>query len=392
MLNLKQAVVSVLATLITANTMTIPTTGPDDCIVPEEPITAAHELTEATQELTIPRTDGNIIIEMPHGTDGFELPVRGATGYAAATAIIRAENSNKSAKLGSIPAGGMFLILQEDSPYMQVEYNNITGYVHRALVMVNLPDVIPSITYNATNGYSSIFKSSGYDLNNITSEKLYTGKTPNARLGYEEFNMPVLYNTAKKLAKAQQQALADGNCIILYEAFRPRAVQKLVNTELANLMASNKTVNKNINDGTWGKNWFIARSLSNHQMGFAMDVSLGKIQSSKALVVAEHAIRIPDEVQELPMPTAMHELSNKAVALARPVDSLSKTAWKNVPYAPSMTDAAKQLRDYFTENNMYPLASEWWHFNDLDARNEIKSIASPVGEFEITGNISREMR
>ena len=36
-----------------------------------------------------------------------------------------------------------------------------------------------------------------------------------------------------------------------------------------------------------------------------------------------------------------------------------------------MTESAIKLRDYCTGVGMSPLASEWWHFNDLDAREEI---------------------
>ena len=71
--------------------------------------------------------------------------------------------------------------------------------------MINLPDVIPSITYNATNSYNSLYKSLGYDLPGITGQSLYTGKTQNDRLGYSEFMMPCLYEMAKKIAAGQQR-------------------------------------------------------------------------------------------------------------------------------------------------------------------------------------------
>lgn len=320
----------------------------------------------------------------------FELPIDGATGYAIAAANIRSENNSKSNKLGVIPAGGMFVIHEECGNYIKITYQNITGYAVKSLVMVNLPDVIPSIKYINSNAEASQFKSSGYDLNNITGEKLYTGKTWNERLNREEHNMPVLYNTAKKLMAVQQQALSENYCILLYEAYRPVKVQQLVNKELSNLMQTNKTVNRNINDGTWGKGWFIAKSLSNHQMGMAVDVSLGKVITTTELQIGNIILQIPDEIQECNMPTAMHELSNKAIALKYPVNSLSKTAWKNVPLAAAMTEDAKRLQKYFTCNDMHPLPSEWWHFNDLDARIELKNTAKCSGNFEITGNCSQK--
>ena len=322
--------------------------------------------------------------------NNFELPLDGATGYAIADINLRQEASSKSNKLNIIPAGAMFVIHEDCGNYMRVTYQDTPGYAIKALVMINLPDIIPSIKYINSNAKSSLFKSSGYNLDNITGQKLYPGKTWNARLRQEEYNMPVLYATAQKLAAAQQTALADNNCILLYEAYRPIAVQKLVNTELAKLMQQNSKVRKNINDGTWGKNWFIAKSISNHQMGFAVDISLGKIITTNELELTEDLkLNIPDEIQEFQMPTPMHELSNTAVALKYPVNSLSKTAWKNVKPAATMTEDAKLLQQYLVTTGMTPLPSEWWHFNDLDARAALKKLAAPNGQFEITGNCSK---
>ena len=64
--------------------------------------------------------------------------------------------------------------------------------------MVNLPDLIPSIIYDDTNAYSSLFKSSEIDIPNITGKQLYNNKTYNERLSKEEFMMPVIYAMAKK--------------------------------------------------------------------------------------------------------------------------------------------------------------------------------------------------
>ena len=37
------------------------------------------------------------------------------------------------------------------------------------------------------------------------------------------------------------------------------------------------------------------------------------------------------------------------------------------PAADTMNEAALLLRTYCTDAGLTPLASEWWHFNDLDA-------------------------
>jgi D-alanyl-D-alanine dipeptidase len=66
------------------------------------------------------------------------------------------------------------------------------------------------------------------------------------------------------------------------------------------------------------------------------------------------------------MPTSMHELSMASAAFSGPVDSKSRTAWRQAAPAPAMNDAAIRLQIYCTKAGLTPLASEWWHFNDLD--------------------------
>ena len=95
-----------------------------------------------------------------------------------------------------------------------------TGWVSKTYTMVNLPDVLPSIRYNATNSYDSLYRSCGKALA-LTGTSLYTGKSENAKLGYAEYNMPVLYTMAKKIAFAQATALSEGYTLVLYEGFRP---------------------------------------------------------------------------------------------------------------------------------------------------------------------------
>ena len=365
---------------IKTNAQSEETAGPKVQVIPTGN-SAQDSQTDAGKKSTEP-----VLIHMGLNYNGFELPPNGATGYAVSAVTMRYDKTKHV--LATIPAGSMFIIRADDGKYLKVTYDGTTGYINKNLAMINLPDVLPSIKYIDSNGTASLFKSSGKALENVTGQQLYTGKTYNKRLDRNEFNMPVMYTTAQKIARVQQAAMLDGNCLMIYESYRPMAVQKLVNTSLSALIKSDKTVNKNINDGRWGQSWFIAKSRSNHQLGVAIDVSLGRINSIKELAIADIRLNIPDEVQELDMPTAMHELSNKAAALAYGVDSKSSTAWMNAPFASTMTDAAKTMRGYFTNQKMTPLASEWWHFNDLPTRKTLLALASPNGGFEITGNCS----
>lgn len=300
-----------------------------------------------------------VTIWNPSVQENFELPVAGSTGYALTEISLRESDGGK--KVGSVAAGQMYTILDEGSTCFQVKLEDGTmGWVAKSHTMINLADVLPSIRYDATNSYDSRFRSCGEPMA-LTGTSLYTGKTMNQKIGYEEYNMPMLFTSAKKVAFAQATALSQGYTLVLYEAFRPHEVQDMVNHDLGALMKTSKTVSNAILNGGWGKGWFIATSTSNHQKGFAIDCSLAKVKEVQTLYMDGHEIKIPSVYEELTMPTSIHELSPAAAALAYGVDSKSSTAWTSVPMAKSMTDGAKLLRGYCTQAGMSPLASEWWH-------------------------------
>ena len=60
-----------------------------------------------------------------------------------------------------------------------------------------------------------------------------------------------------------------------------------------------------------------------------------------------------------------------AVSLAKPVNSYSLTAWKEIAPAKTMTADALLLKAFCTEAGLSPLASEWWHFNDLPTKEAV---------------------
>ena len=313
----------------------------------------------------------------------FELPIEGATGYASINSNIRKNPSDSAEILLKINAGTAFEIVEESGNWFKININNKVGWISNKYCMVNLPDIIPSIIYDDTNSYSSLFKSSEIDIPNITGKQLYNNKAYNKRLSKDEYMMPVIYAMAKKIMIAQKTALEDGYSLKIYETYRPFEAQKAVADNLRNLMNTNKTVYNGINGGGWNEGWFIAQVLSNHQRGIAMDVSLVKINDYEIKKTGSYKYMAITDYTEEEMPTQMHELSNKAISLKYAVDSNSKTAWKDVPLANAMTNGAIRLRDYCVQAGLSPLCSEWWHFNDLDAREDIGNNYS-TGRYYIT--------
>lgn len=296
-----------------------------------------------------------------------ELPVSGATGYASVNLTVRETPGKEGNALKVIAPGTAFQILSEEGEWWQVKTEAVTGWVAHAYCFINLPDVIPSIVYNCSNASASLFVSRGKSIPNITGEKLYDAFGYNERLEEEEYIVPVLYAMAKKICAAQQAALDAGNTLVIYEGFRPYEVQLKVASNLEALAEQDAEVYEGITTSPWSIGWFIAQDVSNHQKGYAIDVSLASVEETELRVAGEYGYTRVTSYTEYEMPTAMHELSAAAASLSVPVSSQSRTAWQEVAAASSMNEAALLLRGYCTDAGLTPLASEWWHFNDLDA-------------------------
>lgn len=279
--------------------------------------------------------------------------------------------------------GTGFRILEEQGDWWNVATNNFSGWLEHKYCMINLPDVIPSIIYDDTNSYSSIFKSSGKDLPNITGKALYNARAMNNRLGKQEYLMPILYSVAKKICASQQMALAEGNSLKIYESYRPYATQKAVANSLRQLADSNDEVKNGINSSGWSESWFIAQNLSNHQRGIAIDTSLVKITNSKFKYYGDYYYIDVISYDEYKMPTQMHELSKLAATYSYGVSNKNTETLKKTPFAKTMNNEAKLLQKYCMEAGLSPLASEWWHFEDLETKENTKNNYS-TGKYYIT--------
>lgn len=305
----------------------------------------------------------------------FELPLVGAHAYPS---VVTELYSVDGSVITQLEPGCELEILGIDGDEKWIVRNadGMIGSIYHLRCMINLADIIPSIVYNNTNSSSAIYRSSGYDIPNVTGEKLYDVRCFNNRLGEDEYVMAILFSAAKKVMAAQHLALAEGYSLCIYETFRPLETQQLVCSNLKKLSASNSAVQKGITGNGWSESWFIAQGTSNHQRGYAMDVSLIKVVDTEQKTACGYSYIDVIEYEETTMPSSMHELSDASVVFAYGVSSKSDSAWKSVPLSSSVTDAAILLQKYCTEAGFTPLASEWWHFNDLDAKNAIGKNAS----------------
>ena len=303
----------------------------------------------------------------PPADGAFELPLAGATGFVTVkTALTPIEGR----RAGTLKPGQRFTIEADEGKTWVVSSGALAGRLSSADVLLNLPDVIPSIVYDDVNGDAAIFTSSGVDLPGVTGKRLYVSKAFNPRLQVREHSMAVLYPMARKIQAAQRAALAKGETLIFYQAFRPHATQKKVSLALINLHKQNRKVRAGIDNSGWGLSSFIALNLSSHQLGTAIDVSLGKV-TGEAMVQGADYTYTDVQATEYAMQTPMHELSTASSTYTHPVRTKSGTAWKKAPLNPSMTKAARRLQQYAVAAGLTPLASEWWHFDDWDARKHI---------------------
>ena len=317
-----------------------------------------------------------------------ELPVNGATGYASVRMDLKAAADAGSETISALEAGTAFEVVEEVGDWWYVQTETESGWVQHLYCFINLPDVIPSIIYDNTNTYASKFVSSGKAIPGITGVALYDGKAYNMRLGKVSDIVPVLYSMSKKIYLAQQAALAEGNTLVIYEGYRPYSAQKMTVDALTNLAVSDPEVMAGINTHPWDTNWFIATSVSNHQMGYAIDVTLAKITEQQEIVIGDYAATAITGYTEYTMPTTIHELSMASATFTGPVKSSSPTAWLQATLADTMNEVAILLQRYCTDAGLTPLASEWWHFNDLDARFATEDNSSK-GEYLLDATMSK---
>ena len=294
--------------------------------------------------------------------------------------------------LAVLEPGTAFLIAEEseEGDWWWVECTQGEGWIENRYCLINLPDVIPSMVYNATNSYDSRFVTLGRNIPNVTGRAFYPRGNYNRRLERNEFMMPVLYPMSKQICQAQQVALAQGNTLVLYEGYRPHEVQTTVYKALTALSRSNPEVKEAVTGAPWNISWFIAGGYSNHQRGFAIDVTLAKVERAELQNIGGHQVVRVREYKEYTMPTPIHELSKASATFVGPVASHSPTAWKSAQLTDTMSSnkPAMALQRCCTEAGLTPLASEWWHFNDLETRNSVLDNLS-TGGYKISQCLSR---
>ena len=327
----------------------------------------------------------------------FELAVEGSTGIVGNKRISFIDERTGSQV--NLDRGQTYTILEmsEDEKFFTIQTaDGSVGQISTQDTWINLPDIIPSIIYKVSNNNNSLYRSKGHELPGVTGEALYTEKAgydaygENAKLGREEFLVPVDFDMAKKIQAVQNTALQDGYSLVIYETFRPLQVQQAVANALRQVDTGGKSLTQFLNEGNntyYGEGWFIAQGTSNHQYAGAMDCSLAKVNSTSLARSGNYKYDYFTEgdYELLEMPTAMHELSADAAIYTSGVSSGDRNAWRYAVQKDSFAnnEYAVRLQKYCTENGLSPLSSEWWHFNDLDSLQKQKGRLSGYDTYSI---------
>ncbi|MBM6924761.1 D-alanyl-D-alanine carboxypeptidase family protein [Pseudoflavonifractor phocaeensis] len=345
-----------------------PTIPPTPTATPSPAVTA----TPAPTPAVIP--EPSVTPSQPPPVESGTAPAAQAVAQVTHLSAVQAAADPYAGALAVLRPGDSFTILSQNGNWWKVSAPAGVGWVDHRVCMINLPDVVPSIVYDGVNTYAARYVSSGKAIPGITGEALYSGKAYNPRFDREQYLMPVLYATAKKICAAQRAALAQGNTLVLYEAYRPYAAQRAVVKALTALAEADSEVKAGITTPPWSMTYFINTGYSNHQKGFAVDVSLAKVSATEIKATGGYSYLTPTVWEEYEMPTPIHELSMAAASTTGPGQTT---------LADTMNDPAVALRGYFKQAGMTPLESEWWHFNDYAARTLAEGRIC-TGGFEVT--------
>lgn len=350
----------------------------------------ANVIIDPVMKFTEDETSENTVevkIMEPYTPKVFELPVIGATGIAGTRLPLYLVPGENAFIVDYLGAGRGFTILDEIKDWWYIVTGNTAGWVMNSLCLINIPDIIPSIVHDNTNTYSSLFRSSWVDIPNVTGLALYKAKDFNRRLGREEYITPVLYGMAEKLYIAQQNAVANGHTIIIYEAFRPHDAHQIVFNNLSELIKTDPYVLEGLTSSWYTLNWFLAPSPYNHQRGTAVDASLGIIIDKKIIKTGAYEYTHVASFSEFTMQTPIHELSGAAAIFTAPVFSRDDVSWRSAVFCDYVTEGTRLLFNYMTGAGLTPLASEWWHFNDL-INTDIAVANNINGRFQIEKSYS----
>ena len=260
--------------------------------------------------------------------------------------------------IGTAPGAACYCVLDVKSGMFKIRHEDGFGWVDSNYCMINLPDMIGDLcVYDIVNSYDSLYMAHEYEIPTVTGEVIVGYER--VRTEAQEYLVPLLYPTALKLEKAAFAAMEQGYKLKIYDSFRPREATRALYDQTAQLadmpIPEDTYTGKELDDlpeletgevltyemlmtdmGRYTLSYFLAAGGSRHNQGIALDLTIVDIESG----------------EELEMQTSMHDLS-----------WYSELRRNN--------GNAKALAGIMKGAGFVGIESEWWHFQDDEAKDEL---------------------
>ena len=254
--------------------------------------------------------------------------------------------------IGTAKVGKAYCVLDDVEGFFQVRVDEQMGYIDSHYCLINLPEYLGDLcSYEIANSYDSLYLIHGFEIPGVTG--VVTAGYDNILLADGTYVVPLLYPTAQKLAAAGEKAMEKGYRLKIYDAFRPNVatneIYKLTSQILGDELPEESvtgeyasayqqgeepmTYQMLMTNGTYQLTHFLAKGVSRHNLGLALDLTLEDANTR----------------QEIPMQSEMHDLS-----------------WYSVTARNNST--AKTLASIMKSAGFATLSSEWWHFQDDEAK------------------------
>lgn len=280
-------------------------------------------------------------------------------------------DTTKETKVGTVTAGKAYCVLEEKDGMFAVRLDKETVYIDANLCLINLPEYMGDLcSYWLTKSFATYSMVHEYAIPGITDE--VAEGYENIQLADGTFLVPLLYPAAQKLVNAAHAARAEGYRLKIYDAFRPNVATKssyelteqILSMPIPEETHTGKDVSEDLpkppegtptepeigpdglpvdpwvityemlmTNGQYKLSNFIAKGISSHNIGIAMDLTLEKLSDG----------------QELEMQSSIHDLSHFSIVANNNKNS-------------------KKLAKIMTDAGFGTLSSEWWHFQDNEAK------------------------
>lgn len=261
------------------------------------------------------------------------------------------DTPGKHQVIGTAPQATAYCVLDREEGMFQIRFGDGYGYIDCNYCLINLAEFLGDLCqYDIVNSYQALYMVHEYAIPEVT-DTVVAGYE-HIQLADGSFLVPLLYPTAQKLEQAAQLAKREGYIIRIYDAYRPRLATNAIfdltgqayNTPLPEKTNTGETVEVApgttyrglMTDGRYDLDDFLAANGSTHNLGIAMDLTLVDLETG----------------EELKMQTRMHDLSWYSEVQQNN---------QNAGLLAIIMDAA----------GFGDLRSEWWHFQDNDARENL---------------------